>query len=314
MVFACLRAGLLRMWNAKRMILIYFLTNFIFGLLIMLPLRASLNSFLDSSLMGRRLAGTINMDFVFEFIKHTPSIGGVLMSMLVVVSLLYWGINLFLSGGALAVFIQENEYKRERFWGSAAWFFGRFLRLFLWGIPVFALLFSVQFIFLGLEKLIFGSDAYESVLYWSKWLRTIVRYLGIVVFLIIFDYARIYVVDTDIRSMGRAIWYAVRFTFTHLRRTFTLAFTFSLVGTVYLLIYNPVADLMSAPSLAVVLMLFLWQQLYMLVRMVIRLGLYASEVELHGGLLKLAEKKKESGPTSQPAAGGSNPGVGLQKG
>jgi hypothetical protein len=84
--------------------------------------------------------------------------------------------------------------------------------------------------------------------------------------------------------MRKAILAGLRFTWKYLRRTVTLAFTFSLLGIIALLIYNPIADLLSAPNAIIVAILFLWQQLFILFRMMLRLGLYSAQVHLYNEL------------------------------
>ena len=41
---------------------------------------------------------------------------------------------------------------------------------------------------------------------WGGWVRTGVGYIGILSYLIVFDYARIYTVMTDESSMRKAMW------------------------------------------------------------------------------------------------------------
>ena len=77
--------------------------------------------------------------------------------------------------------------------------------------------------------------------------------------------------------MRIAVWQGIRFTFSNLHKTFTLSFLLFILGIVVLVIYNPIADLLSAPSVVVILLLFLWQQFYMIFRMMLRLTLYSSQ-------------------------------------
>ncbi len=51
-----------------------------------------------------------------------------------------------------------------------------------------------------------------------------------------------------------------------------------------MVIYNPVADLFSAPSGAAIFLLFLCQQIFIIVRMMLRLSLYSGEVHLYKSL------------------------------
>jgi hypothetical protein len=49
-------------------------------------------------------------------------------------------------------------------------------------------------------------------------------------------------------------------------------------------IYNPIANSLSAPNLLIVFMLFVWQQVYMVFRMMLRLTFYSSQLHLYQSL------------------------------
>jgi hypothetical protein len=281
MVFACLKAGLSQVWSNKGILFIFYMANLLSGMVLMLPFRAMLNNFIGYSLMGDKLGGLIDMDFLFEFLINSSGLGGIVLVSGPVIFGLYGLVNLFLSGGALGIFISKENFTAAKFWGDGGKYFGRFIRLFFWGLPVLVILFGLPFIVTGVQRIIFGSDPYEYVLYWSKWIQFVLRWFAILFFFIIFDYARIYVVTLEERKMRKALGEGLHFVWRNLRRTFTLAFSISLLGIVGLLVYNPLADLLSAPNAMIIILLFLWQQIFMLFRMLLRLTLYAGEVQLY---------------------------------
>jgi hypothetical protein len=281
MVFACLKAGFSQVWSNKRILFVFYLANLLFGVVLMLPFRATLDNFVGDSLMGERLAGSFDMNFLFEFMKNNSALGGIFFTGIIVLAGIYGLVNLFLSGGALSIFASKESFSAANFWGDSGKYFGRFVRLFLWGLPLLTVLFGLQFIVTGARRIIFGGDPYEYVLYWSKWIQLVLRWFSFFFFIVIFDYARIYTVKFDERKMLKSLGEGLRFAWKNLRRTITLAFTISLLGIIGLLIYNPVADLLSAPYVVIIILLFLWQQIFMLFRMLLRLGLYAGEVQLY---------------------------------
>lgn len=284
MVFACLKAGFSRVWANKRLILIFYLPNLFFAMILMLPFRAALSHYIGESLMGEKLGGQVDMDFLFEFIHNNPALSGNILTLGLLVLAVYFLFNLFLSGGAYAVFLGGQPYTAAQFWGSAGKYFGRFLRLFFWGLPLLALLFSLQFIVAGIQKIFWGDDPYEYILYWGSWIKLALRWLAFFLFFIVFDYARIYTVKFEERKMGKAFLEGLRFSGKNFRRTTILAFSFSLMGILALPVYNPVADLFSAPEGYIIALLFVWQQLFILFRMALRLGLYASQGQLYNHL------------------------------
>ena len=301
MVFSSLQSGFSWMWRNKRIVLFFYLSSLLFGVILMLPVRSALSQFIGSSLMGKELGGLMNMDFLFEFLTHNKIFLPVMTGIIGGVAVLYWLTNLFLSGGTFALVVNKEDYTAVNFWGYSAKYFGRFFRLFFVSLPLLMLFLLIPFIETGLQRLIFGSDPYQYITYWGGWIKIVIRAFAILFYMIIFDYARIYTVATDEKRMRRAIWEGLSFTWKNIGTVFMLAFSIALIGYLSLFIYNPVANALSAPSGYVIFILFLVQQLYIFFRMMVRVTLYSSEVFLYGQLLeKSAPKEGESPEDMEP--------------
>ncbi len=284
MILSSIKTGLAQVWKSKRMVLIFFLANLSFALVLMLPFRAAVSNFAGETLMGTKLAGHLPIDFIFELMKNNKSLFSIYGTLFMLVPASYWLLSLFLSGGAFATFARGDGYSSPAFWAGAATYFGRFNRLFLWSLPVFAVLLCLQFLETGFQRLIFGSDPYEYVKYWGGWVKYGLRVISFVLCAMVYDYARIHVVTTGETRMRVSLWHGIRTVFGNLGRTFALAFGLFLCGALVLAIYNPIADSLAAPNAFVVLTLFVLQQAYMLFRMLLRLTLYSSQLFLSNKL------------------------------
>jgi hypothetical protein len=281
MIINAIKSGIKQLGSNKRIILIYYLANLLFGIVLMLPFRSILNRFVGYSLMGEKLAGRMDMDFLFEFFKENPNFFSTYSMLLLILFTTFWLLSLFLSGGAFSVFASGEQYTAPVFWGNATKYFGRFIRLVLWSIPVFAILFCLQFLWTAIEKIFFGSDPYQYICYWGGWIKVGLRYISFILYFIVLDYARIHAVTTDENRMRISLWQAIKFAFGNFWKTFGLALLLFIAGIIALVIYNPIADLLHAPYSIVILLLFIWQQVYMVFRMVLKLTLYAGEVRLY---------------------------------
>ncbi len=281
MILAGLEHGFAQMRANPRMVLVFYLANFFFGLILLLPFRAMLSSYLGDSAMGAKLGGPLDMDFVFEFFSNNQGVTAMQTSLLLIVPGLYWLFGLFLSGGALSIFASQDRYTPQQFWGSAATYFGRFVRLALCSIPVLIALFCVQYLELGVQQLVWGEDAYQNITYWDGWTRIGIMALSMIFFGAIFDYARIHAVLNEEKKMRVSLWQGLKFSLKNFLATFGLALLVFLAGALVLAIYNPIANSFSAPSGLIVFMLFLLQQFYMFARMTLKLTLYASETYLY---------------------------------
>jgi len=284
MILQSLQSGWQMVRANKRLIAVFYLANLSFGLLLMWPLRAMLKDFIGDSMMGEKLGGALDMDFLFEFIKHNEQAGAVFYGLVFIVPAVAWLFTLFLSGGALAVFAQGEKYEPALFWGGAAKYFGRFCRLALWSLPVLAILFCLQYLESGAQRLFFGKDPYQNITYWGSWIKVGLRALSFLLFGMILDYARIHAVLNDERKMRVSLRASLKFIAQNFLSTFGLALLLLAVGGLALVVYNPLANGLAAPSGVVILLLFLLQQFYMLFRATLRLTLYASQLHLYRAL------------------------------
>jgi hypothetical protein len=280
-MFKSLKKGFELFRTHKRIIVIYYLANLIPGVVVTIPVWAALNKFAGNSLMGQKLAGPFDMDFLFEFLHYNKGIFSTMPVLVFVVFILYGFLSLFLSGGVFSAYHNPKAYQAGLFWQGAGKYFGRYVRLLVLGLPVYFLLFTFQFAESGLRKLLFGDDPYQYITYWGNWLRLGISFLGVIIIFLIFDYARIDAVLNDERRMLLSLWRGIKFTFGNFIRTFGLAVSILLVGILALLVYNLVADLFGAANSLVVVLLIITQQFYLVVKIGLKLTLYGSELSLY---------------------------------
>ena len=273
MILASLKTGFSQMFRTKRMLFIYYGINLVFGLIVMLPARALVKSIAGSTLTGGRLAGNLDIEFILELIIQQHGAVAELFGLVAGAAILYLLVELFLSGGAFSVFAAGGSWDAGAFWSGSARHFGRFCRLALWYIPVFVLLYLIQYLI--------RIETSEAAIFWSRAIRVAIGYIALIISYMIFDYARILVVLTDEHAMRKAIWRGIKFTFRRFFRTFTLALAVFILGLALLFVYNPIADALHAPTVFAVLLMFLLQQIYMLIRMALKLTLYSGQTALY---------------------------------
>ncbi len=284
MILKSVKSGFAQMWANKRLVLVYYLANLFFGLILMLPLRSVLNKFVGHSLMGAKLGGYLDADFLVEFFKYNSSTIDSIKGLFLIVPLSYWLFSLFLSGGAFSIFASGEEYSPSLFWRNAAKYFGRFVRLVLWCLPVIAVLFCLQFIWSAIERVFFGSDPYQYITYWGGWIKVGLRYVSILLIALVLDYARIYTVLTDERRMRISVLKGIKFVFQKFLLSFGLVLLLFIIGAIVLIIYNPIANALHAPNIVIIFILLLLQQIYMFFRMLLRLTKFSSQMYLYNSL------------------------------
>lgn len=281
MIFSGFKSGLQVIMKNKGMILAYYLINLLFGVIVMIPTRAALTDAAGYSLMGERLAGTLDIDFLFEFILKNSTATSLIVWLVAAAGIFYAIANLWLSGGVYGLLTASERYSAARFGHHASRYFARYVRLALWSIPVFGVLFCVQFLEAGIVRIVWGADPYQYITFWGGWIKLGLGYIGILSYLLVLDYARIIIAATDERKSRKAVWKGLKFVLKHFLTTFGLTSLLLLLGIVMLMVYNPVADALHAPAVLMVLLLFVLQQCYTFLRMGLRLTLYASQVEVY---------------------------------
>jgi hypothetical protein len=256
----------------------------------MLPMYNIISNLIGHSLVGQNIPHEMDMDFVMELLSLPNSGMGSLGGLMLVVPVLYWLVGLFLSGGAFFTLRAKEVYSTSIFWAASATYFWRFIKLFLWSIPLFGILYSLQFIESGIQFLFFGSDPYQNIIFWGALIKVGLSYIGILIYYLIFDYARIYIITSDERKTHRALWQGIKFTFKNLLNTFSITFILFLLGGAVLVIYNFISDAIRTESTIILLILLIIQQCYIALRMIIRLTLYASQANLYSQLTAIHER------------------------
>jgi hypothetical protein len=296
LVRSALRRGLALVSRHKRLIVPFYLASFLFGLLVTLPLGALLDRFVGGSLMREQLGLAMDYNLLFEFLVHNSTALASLQGLLLLGPVVYWLFALFLSGGALDVYANDT-YRPKLFWGASAEHFAPFLRLLLMSLPLLALFFSVRYLEPLVQRLLFGSDPYQYVVFWGAWIKMALGYVGLLLFGIVFDYARLNLVVTGDRRARRSLWFALKFAARNPVRTFALAFILFIVGWLALAIYYPLSSALSGSSWAVLISLFVLQQLYIVFRLVLRLTFYSGQLALYRSLS--TDAPRESGSNNE---------------
>ena len=282
MIWITLQLGLRRAWSTKRLLLVFYLASLLAGVLVALPLREVLLQFAGRSLAANELIQGVTLDFLFELVTANRAAAPALTVLFLFGAIAFWVLSLFLSGGALAILAaSERGYQAAQFWGGAAKFFGRFLRLALWSLLLLAALSLLPLTARGAERFLFGPDPYQYVSYWGAWIGAGFTLIALFFFRICFDYARIHAVVTDEAKMRRSLWRAVRFTIGNAVPVVGLALVLAVAGGVAALCYLPVSDLFDGSTVSLVTAAVVAQQLFILWRVTLRLTRYGSQIALY---------------------------------
>ncbi len=284
MIIRVLKAGFARVWALKRIWMLYYFTHLLLAGLAVFPARLIMIHYAGYTHMGANLAGRMDIELLFELFRYRGNALSPLLIFAVLLALVFWLVMLFYSGGTLRLVMAGSHYNIREFWGSCGRFFGRFLRYFLWTLPVLGLLLMAPLLLNLVKKMVWGPDPPEAVLYWLGWIKTGLRFLAILIWQLIFDYGRMRIVHANDKKMRNTLVRTLRFVGSEFALVFSLSILLAALGLLALIIYNPVADLLHAPTMVTLVILFLWQQLYMAFRAGLRLTTLSSQAQLYSYL------------------------------
>ena len=274
--------GLKDVFQNKKMWVILFVIQLLFAVILLFPLRAQWESVLGHSLMGEEILQGYGMMFFVEFIAHFDKVVSMVGSMLLIVGIVFLLVSIFLSGGIFDTFVSKEKYTANRFFGSSGHFFWRFFRLFLFSLP-FILIGVLLMKGLGTLSKSIAGDSEPWIVF-----LTLVRYL-ILFFLLFFiqmafDYAKIRTVIEDRRDMVKTALRSFGFCFRHLGKVLGLYYLVALAGIALFVVFVLVKRIIPGGTGLGMLFLLIWQQLYALSRVGIKLVFAASQTALYSGM------------------------------
>jgi len=289
------REALHKLLRTKTLILLFYLLNLGSALIVALPFRSVLGTVAGHSFTGGAFASGFDAEVILELMSRNTVVGPVFQTLIAFAAAVYGIGILFFSGGVFGLYLRNDRFDAGEFWNDAGRMFPRYLRLFLLSLPVLVICYCIQFLETAFVRIVYGPDPYQTVLYWGVWIRTGLGYLGLLIYAVIFDYARIFAIDSDERNMRRALGNGIRFVFRHFLPVIGIALPVFLAGLLLLILYNLVTGGFPSPSTAGLIVLICLQQAYIAGRVKLRLILYAVQTSYFAR--KVPETPEIDGPS-----------------
>ncbi len=212
---------------------------------------------------------------------------------ILVFGLAYLVLSSFLNGGVLGLYSdKKRSFSVSRFFSNAGFYFHHFFALMLTAL----LLFFVFYKFI--QPLIFDLVA-RFVSHWSPdVVEGLVYAIGflLVLFLVyflnmVFDYAKIIIVLEKEESSWMCIWLSAKFIFSNFGKTAGLYLLLALISIAAVLVFGFVLGF-SRNKFLLVFLAVLLQQLFIFVKIGIRLWFYGAQLSLYQGLHASERKMK----------------------
>lgn len=294
--------------SGVRLIIFLFSFNLIFSLILAVPMYQSLQSSLGDSLVGEQM--TQGFDYLWweefrdeaqglekSFVPDLIGKGSLLMNLealiqakfasmppqVLIFGIVYLLIHTLFAGGILHIFqMPQLKFSLKSFFSGAGIYFPRFMGIMLvsW-IFFFGLIGIVRN---WCNNLLGGAaqEAFSEVLpfYLGLGLNTLILFLFLFLHMT-FDYARIRTVVEDKKNIFKTVFSAFGFVFQNLGPVLGLYFLIFGLNVAVSLLYILVQGIIPQNGTPEILLIFIWQQLFIFIIIWLRCWLYSSQLELY---------------------------------
>lgn len=294
--------------QVTRMVILLFLINLFFSMILAIPLYNSLKESFGNSLVGENMARGFDYLWWEEFNDQSkglektfsPSIigkGAILNNLegliqlrffqlppiILGVGLIYIILHTFLAGGILSVFSKEtpNFIMKDFFLGAGTYFI-RFLLLAVLSGACFIIMAYILISGLGSILNNLRQNAFSEVtpFYVGLLFNTITLFFFLLIQMI-FDYARIKIVIDENRNVIHSARQAFGFVFKHLGSALGLFYLILVANIILAIFYVLLKGFLPQSSWLGVTVVFFFQQIFIFGVIWIRCWLYSSQLELY---------------------------------
>jgi hypothetical protein len=294
--------------NTALMVVLLFILNLAFSVILVVPMYHSLKESFGDSLVGERMAQGFDMLWWEEFRDQseglektfTPSMigkGAILNNLeglvgmtflalppaILILGLIYITFRTFLAGGILSTFHQSKaRFSPKKFFGAAGThFFAFFLVMLVSWVFYFGVL-GILFRGFGSIRNSVAQYSISEITPFTLGLIFSAILLFVLFFLqMLFDYARIQIIVEQKSRILLAVRDSFLFIVKHLGSTLALFYLLFFVNVFVTLIYLLLQSLIPQNSALGVIFVFIIQQLFIFTIIFTRCWLYASEMELY---------------------------------
>lgn len=222
-------------WQHRRMWLLFYGFNFLAALIATIPISGYLNNTLGESLASSKLLDGFNYTLITDILNQYGDGISILMDQTLLLILVFLIITIFLTGGMLHLFRQQEKFDYKTFWYGCQHYFWRLLRLTVYFLIIhIVLLVLFYFLFLRFTNG-FSPFKLESEVQVITVLQILIPiYLLLTIFiLMVHDYAKIHIVEKDQSVLIAPFWQSFKIVFKNFKN-FSLLYLINLLTALIL--------------------------------------------------------------------------------
>ncbi len=279
-------SGFRRATSEPKMTFVLYLLNLLLAIPLALAFRSVLIAGFGASLAPAQVMSSLDFTVFQDFMNlnaaNIQTILGQAISFLLLAMLL----QTFLAGGMLTVLQdQEKKYSSSSFFKGCGTYFFRFFRLFLlFGVTLLVVALVVGIVVVALAEAMTENATSEITEFWIRIATSVVFVLPVMLILMAADYAKIHIVLHDERSAFRSCGKGFSFVFSRFLPAFGLDILMLLVPLLLFGVYLWLDLAIGMTTATSIVVMFLIQQLFMILRVWTKVLFFAGEMTLYRGL------------------------------
>ena len=265
-----------------RVLIILYVANACFSVIVALPFLAIVQKELGHSLYGSFIQPVDLMWLGEAMLKHQDALAAFVAG-LVACGFAYLVFHIFLNGGVVGRLLdREGPADLASFWGDCGRYFWRFVRLFLVSLLFLALTLGI---FMKLVSGLFAPLSEAAVTEWPPLILSNLHFLIALLLLsivrMIIDYARIAVVADEERKALKALRQALTFLRKRFFRAWAIYMLIVAATVAGSIVFYVVLGRLGAPAVVQVVAALVWMQLYVVFRIWIGTLFVAAQAEFY---------------------------------
>lgn len=255
--------------------------NFLFSLLVAAPFAFVIHDQLAHSLAADHALARLDVNWLTDFSVRYGNAAPAVLGLALPAVLLYLLLSVWLNGGVIGCLGRPAARTTlADFFHDCGRYFWRFFRLFLLSIPVYLAFLGIFYsLVLALLNMVGRRTPGEWPALIVRNLRLLALVLLLTVLTMFFDYVKIGLVTGAREKVLKEAWQTLRFLGRRFFRAWGLYLLAGLAFVALTVVYLEVARLLPKDRPLLVLLMFFWQQAYVLGRQWSKLLFFAGEIE-----------------------------------
>jgi len=277
-----IKLGLLRVNSNLKYVILFWMVNITFAILLTGPIFIFLKESLLHSVKAEELTKAFDYLWFMELNYTFSEIIMTLPTILVMAGIIFLLTQVFLSGGIYQILNGEagRNHFIDFFYGCVRYFY-RFFKVFLISTVCYVGLYFINIVYLHYTEILSVNSESQFLIIIFNLLRysTIVLLFGTLNLL--FDYVRIRIVVNQNYNVLKDLWLSLKLVVKKFWRVSVLFWFFILLGVILYVIHTQLSNYFNPTKYVFIFLVFIMHQTYIIIKIWIKLVFISSQMEFY---------------------------------